>query len=226
MCGMITSVLRVLVGSEWSKKLLSVKSDGASNMVCRHRGLQTLLERQCDFPIFRVWCGAHQLDLIVEACIANRLHSRFYQPLKAQISYLRRQQRFTADIRFQCPTVATTCWLSLGRLVRWIVRNRVEIIEYIERDDKSAFEKPTEIWWLLMFAVEALMETTDVFFRSIKGNDTLIVEQNDRFAKLHGYIESLFTLRRDNGVDILSATALGTRLFSDCGIMELSLIHI
>ena len=83
---MITSVLRVLVGSEWSKKLLDVTSDSASNMVGRHRGLQTLLERQCDFPIFRIWCGAHQLDLIVEAFIAKGLHSRFYQPLKALIS--------------------------------------------------------------------------------------------------------------------------------------------
>ena len=83
MCQLVVFVLRVLAGDEWSKKLLAVTSDGASNMVGRHRGLQTLLECRCEYPIFRVWCGAQQMDLIVETCVAKQLHNYFYQPLTA-----------------------------------------------------------------------------------------------------------------------------------------------
>ena len=70
-----------------------------------------------------------------------------------------------------------------------------------------------------MFGVEALMKSVDICFRAIQGKETLIVEQNNRFAKICADVEGLFSLRRRNDVDVLSETALGTHLYSASGVM-------
>ena len=47
---------------KWKKKLISVSTDGASNMHGRHQGAVTRLDQVCLDGFYRIWCGAHQLD--------------------------------------------------------------------------------------------------------------------------------------------------------------------
>ena len=58
------------IAPDWKQKLISVSTDGASNMTGRHNGVVSLLDRHClpesGSGIYRVWCGAHQLDLVVQ----------------------------------------------------------------------------------------------------------------------------------------------------------------
>lgn len=54
------------VSLSWRKKLLSVTTDGENKMTGRHQGFVTLIALACEFPIMRVWCGAHQLDLVMK----------------------------------------------------------------------------------------------------------------------------------------------------------------
>ena len=51
----------------WKKKMISVSTDGASNMHGRHQCAVTRLEEVCSDGFYRIWCGAHQLDLAVQA---------------------------------------------------------------------------------------------------------------------------------------------------------------
>ena len=54
--------------SDWRDRLIGITTDGAMNMVGKFRGLATNLQHsvtnKSDF--YRVWCGAHQLYLVVK----------------------------------------------------------------------------------------------------------------------------------------------------------------
>ena len=60
--------------------MISVSMHGASNMHGRHQGAVMRLNKVCSNGFYRIWCGAHQHDLVVQAI--------FVQVLK--ISYLRK----------------------------------------------------------------------------------------------------------------------------------------
>ena len=63
---LITKFLDALC-ENWRKKLISVSTDGASNIHGRHKGAVTRLDQICLDRFYRMWCGAHQLDLVVQA---------------------------------------------------------------------------------------------------------------------------------------------------------------
>lgn len=66
MCNVVARLLAAVVGLDWNKKLIGIASDGAASMVWHVSGAVTRLERLCVPEVYRVWCGAHQLDLAVQ----------------------------------------------------------------------------------------------------------------------------------------------------------------
>jgi hypothetical protein len=52
----------------WKVHLLGVSSDGARNMTGRVSGVVTRLSNAMhnECPLIRVWCGAHQVDRVME----------------------------------------------------------------------------------------------------------------------------------------------------------------
>ena len=76
----------------WRKKMISASTDGASNMQGRHQGAVTRLDQVCNGGFYRVWCGAHQLDLVVQDIFIKMLDSSFVERTRAVTGYLRRQQ--------------------------------------------------------------------------------------------------------------------------------------
>ena len=63
--GLIVQVLDVLA-PDWRYQLIGVSSDGASDMTGCRQGTCTRLQQECRSSIFRICCGAHQLDLVVK----------------------------------------------------------------------------------------------------------------------------------------------------------------
>ena len=50
----------------WRSKLVAVSTDGERTMTGRVSGVQTRFEEAAEYPIMRVWCGLHQVDLVVQ----------------------------------------------------------------------------------------------------------------------------------------------------------------
>lgn len=139
----VRCILRVVAGIFWDHKLLAVTTDGAANITGRHRGMVSILQHISSHTIYRVWCGAHQIDLVVQDCVANQLYDSFYHSFTSLISYLRRQQRFQQEVEAKCTRVCTTLWLSIGKLSSWIIRRFSEINAYIERGETANFIRAT-----------------------------------------------------------------------------------
>ena len=70
--------------------------DGASNMTGRIRGAVKNLQSGCIPGFIRIWCAAHQLDLVVQEIIIGAMKKDFRDLLLKLISHLRRQATLRA----------------------------------------------------------------------------------------------------------------------------------
>lgn len=106
---MLDKVAKVLNGIFpcWKDSLISVATDGARNITERHSGLLTIFYHATGPNLVRVWCGAHQLDLIKEESHESLLNDDFYSVLALLIAYRCRRQNLIADIKSTCPVIAT-----------------------------------------------------------------------------------------------------------------------
>jgi hypothetical protein len=48
-------------------------------MTGRYQGVVTYLCNNTPYLVYRVWCGAHQLDLVVQFATRHLLHGAFVQ---------------------------------------------------------------------------------------------------------------------------------------------------
>jgi hypothetical protein len=116
----------------WTEKLIGITTDGASNMTGCHAGLATRIERVANAGFFCVWCAAHQLDLVVQARFKSMFNERFVHVIQGITGYLRRQKNLITSMKSTCPRFIDTQWLSMGRLLDWLIAKRLPLQAYFE----------------------------------------------------------------------------------------------
>jgi hypothetical protein len=80
MCVVLCKFISILC-PRWQVSMLGVALDGARNMTGRAAGVVTRLQNcmHKDCPLLRVWCGAHQLDLVMEHIMTSVVGDVFFQ---------------------------------------------------------------------------------------------------------------------------------------------------
>jgi hypothetical protein len=58
---------------QWRDILDGSSTDGARSMTGRLRGLSTRLGKCLSANVIRIWCGLHQLDLVMQSVFKNSL---------------------------------------------------------------------------------------------------------------------------------------------------------
>lgn len=168
----------------WPDALLATSSDGARNMTGRVRGIVSRVGEcvaDAGHCLTRFWCGAHQLDLVVSATVASFCDQNWYSTLTALIGYLRRQQNLVNEMRSKCPKVATTRWLSLGKVLPWFSKHRVRITSYLE--EKNPPCKPSIVWWLSLLAARRVTDELNHLFKSLQDSAILAHQQTALFVQ-------------------------------------------
>jgi hypothetical protein len=87
----------------------------------------------------------------IRGVMSSLCDDTFYSTLTVAIGHIRRQQKLVADIKSICPTVASTRWLSLGRVTKWLSKYRDAVIRHL--DEKAPACAPPPSWWVLLLAV-------------------------------------------------------------------------
>jgi hypothetical protein len=87
----------------WKSKLLSISTDGDRSMVGAVRGVSTRLELVALPGFIRVWCGVHQLDLVMQKVFKSLCDGTFYSKLTDLISYLGRKTSLIEEMGCKCP---------------------------------------------------------------------------------------------------------------------------
>jgi hypothetical protein len=109
----------------WRQKVIGVATNGDMSMTGQVKGVASRLEGETpDGVICRVWCGLHQLDLIMQRLLKDICDEEFYRELTSVIGHLRRQTNPIESMGCKCPTVADTRWLSAGVVIDWLSVNR------------------------------------------------------------------------------------------------------
>jgi hypothetical protein len=204
-----------------SRRIIPAYTDGARSMTGGSRGLATRIQRICSRGIIRVWCGLHQLDLVMQIIFCAACDETFYAALTNVIGHLRRQQTFIAEMRGTCPLVAITRWMSMANVSTWLTESshRARIIRHL--DTRSASWKPSICWWITLHAVNALERESVVVFVSLQGLRTLLSQQR---AQVNGLVATLCRLRGMVSSHIGASSQLdpATYTISACGEFYIS----
>ena len=108
-------------------KLVGV-SDGASSMIEPVKGV-TRLEREAQYKLYRIWCGIHQLDLVMNHVYGDLENGKFNQIMHQLTGYLRHQYNLINDMQTTCPKATETRWTMMGITSQWLLESRVPILE-------------------------------------------------------------------------------------------------
>ena len=182
---MVDSFLSILC-PDWKIRLLGVTSDGARNMTGRVAGVVTRLDNAMHdaCQLTRIWCGAHQLGLVMEDIMSNVIKERFFSILTGFITHLTRQLNLIAEMQTTCPRVVNR-WLSTEKVISWFKLHRPQLLAHIEA--KRPASAPPRLWWVALLAMHHFTTRTAITFRSIQGLTTLANQQQ---AALSGLIDN------------------------------------
>jgi hypothetical protein len=182
MSTMVSKFLTVLC-PDWTIRLLGLTSDGARNMTGRVVGVVTRLDAamHSDCSLILIWCGAHQLDLVMEDIMNNVIKERFFSVMTRFITHLTRQQNLIVEMQTTCPRVVNR-WLSTEKVISWFKIHRPELLAHIE--SKQPDSAPPHLWWVALLSMHHFTTRAAVTFCSIQGLTTLVLQQRNALDNL------------------------------------------
>jgi hypothetical protein len=134
---LVTKLLGILAPN-WRYQLVGIATDGASTMTGCISGTCTRLAREFHSSIYRIWCGAHQLDLVVKKAFSRLCNETFLDTLTSMTGHLRRQQNLIREMKSACPTFVSTRWISMGKVLRWMKDNRLRLLQHFNEKNPTA----------------------------------------------------------------------------------------
>jgi hypothetical protein len=111
---------------QWRSKIIGLTTDGD----CRMSGSARMDRVSCGF--IRVWCGPHQVELVMQPVFKAPKSDEFYKELTDVTSHLRRQQSLIECLDGKCPKVADRLWLYTGRVASWIAKNMSRLSQHFQ----------------------------------------------------------------------------------------------
>ncbi len=150
----------------WKVHLLGVSSNGAHNMTGCVSGVVTCLNNAThnECPLIRVWCGAHQLDLVMEHNMDTIVKEHFFTIMTGFITHLTRQLNLIVDMKTTCLRVVNR-WLSTEKVIKWFKIHRPQLLTHIEF--KQPPSAPPCLWWVSLLAMHHFTCRMAITFRTI-----------------------------------------------------------
>ena len=123
------------------------------------------------------------------------------------ISHLRRQYTLIGTMGSKCPYLANTRWMSMGQVVDWLYKNRIDVDAHYSatgggQGHTSAVTPQT---WVVIIGVRAIMQPVNLLITALQGRSIVVSEAQAALSQL---IIDLCTLTEANGpVDPSAPTA-------------------
>ena len=196
---MFNMVSRVLDGihPKWKEKLIGITTDGASNMTGCTQGVVTRLENEAFPGLYRIWCGAHQLDLIIKNSLKTLLSKNFVKVMQKLIHFIHETKDIVDDVGNTCPRHVPTRWLTMGKVTQWLVKNIVVVLQYLEyherpRECEYASDlhlvdygnNPPAEWWIIMCALNRVLEVTNKTMKKLQYDQLSLDRQSQYLCTL------------------------------------------
>jgi hypothetical protein len=161
---------------QWRTQLIGIGSDGASAMTGRMQGVVTRLVKECNHKVYRVWCGLHQLDLVLKHAYKELWDNEVVDIMKKFIAHLRRQDTLIDAMQATCPKLSTR-WLVMGIVSDWLLANRIRLFEYIDAAKEPISQAPPNWWWVIIAGIKALTDIINPVYVKLQAKNLLISTQ-------------------------------------------------
>ncbi|KAI2502195.1 hypothetical protein MHU86_12247 [Fragilaria crotonensis] len=171
----LTSTLLDNLVPDWRSRIISVTTDGASSMTGQYRGVASRLSNVALPGFYRVWCALHQLDLVLQRLYNALCDDSFVGTVTSLTGHLRRQFNLIATMGSKCPRFVNTRWMSMSKVVKWLVANRVAVNEHLAT--KTVNWLPTDAWWIVVCCLNRVMKIVDVAIVSLQGQQLQVSTQ-------------------------------------------------
>ena len=160
------SQLLDIICPTWPIKLIGLGSDGEAKMTGQFQGVVTELEKKAEYPIYRTWCGLHQLDLVMQAEYKNLsvLDKAFVTLTVQYIGHLRQQYKLIAEMRSTCPKLANR-WVVMGNVCAWFLQHRVRLLQFAGENANMPTvveNTPPHYRWIIVAAMAAITNVINI----------------------------------------------------------------
>lgn len=170
-----------VICDDWKRRMIGVTTDGARDMTGLVRGVASRCQEVTLPGFIRVWGGAHQLDLVMQAIFKAFVAGVFLTTLTRLIGHLRRQRNLITAMRTQCPNFVDTRWLSMGKVLRWLIANRIRLMEHLL--DKPA-HAPDLQFWICVYALNEVCVEANIVCKKLQGKKLLVSQQTELLSQL------------------------------------------
>ncbi len=123
----------IVLCPDWMICFIGLAFDGARNITSRVAGIVTQLDAAMhdDCPLIQIWCGAHQLNLVMEHIMNDVVKERFFTIMTSFMTYITRQQKLIMDMNTMCPFIDNR-WLLTKKVTKWFKIHCLKLLVHIE----------------------------------------------------------------------------------------------
>ncbi|EEY65122.1 uncharacterized protein PITG_16316 [Phytophthora infestans T30-4] len=207
-----------VMDDKWRGKLLGTTTNGGANtgrntgVTGSQQGLSARLSTAVNKPgFYLIWCGVHQLELVVKNCVTTFCRKAFYDELVSILAALRQdQQRYHQEGSLSLfendsiPDVTTAFSSTRGfseklmQALKWLTEHRQAIMEL--RQTASAVSVPSASWWVCVAVAHRVMAEIVYFMNkllSLESGPNKVRGQVQELCKLALIMADVVGARRD-----------------------------
>ena len=166
----------------WRQKVIGISTDRENKMTGRYSGVATRFQQVANPGFIRIWCGAHQLDIVLQSIYSKFGDEKFYTTLTKLIGYLRCQFNLIQEMKTKAPTLSDTRWESMNNVSNWFKTNRIQVEEYLQQ--KSPACTPPSEWWIQIMIIAVFAKRAKICFRQLQGHTCLVAAQRQHLSNL------------------------------------------
>ena len=148
------------------------------------QGVVTQLEQQAEHQIYCVWCGLHQLDLVMKGVYEQLLEGEFVKMMSAVVTHFRAENNLIADMGQSTYPKMTMRWVVMGVVCDWLLQKQPWLFEHFNSADKYQKHMPPMSWWVIIVVVNTLTKYVNKVFIQLQSDDLLVCQQKVILEKL------------------------------------------
>lgn len=199
-----------ILDTNWRAKLLGTTTNGGSNtgrntgMTGSQQGLAARLTSLVTKPgFYLIWCGVHQLELVVKNAVTEFCQKSFYDELVAILATLRQDHHgvFNAsEIPDISPAYATSRGFTnkLMQALKWLMEHRVAVTPYLQTAAPASV--PSASWWVCVAVAHRVLAEIEFFLKKLLAMESsvnLVDDQVKELSKLTLIMADVVGARRD-----------------------------
>ena len=171
------------------KKIISCSTDGAASNTGHVKGAVTLIEQLVNPGMYRMWCAAHQLNILAQG---------LYNGIKLfeiRFNFIETLDFMTAECiankaLLQLPSLpprrAATRWASTYRTISWHTENYCLTSPHFSLDHNE--KAPKDLFWVFLFTAKDFFEELDVVITLIQGKQTQVCQVDQQIVNLRNFL--------------------------------------